>query len=97
MPGTAENDRLFCDLELARRLEAAEAHACARFVEARAKVSPGSGAAWTTVAGAYAMYDGVSSPLTQTFRLGLFQECGGGDLDKGSQPSDPIRRARRPA
>jgi GNAT superfamily N-acetyltransferase len=34
---------------------------------------PASGAQWMEVAGAYAMFDGVDSPCTQTFGLGLFQ------------------------
>jgi GNAT superfamily N-acetyltransferase len=62
----------FSDLALARRLERAEARANARFVEARAAVFPGSGAQWIEVAGAYAMFDTPSSPVTQTFGLGLF-------------------------
>ncbi len=65
--------RYFSDLDLSRRLERAEAHSNAMFVEARARISPLSGACWMEVAGAYAMYDGVSSPLTQTFGLGLFE------------------------
>jgi hypothetical protein len=64
---------LFSDLELSRRLERAEAHSNAKFVEARAKVFPQSGAQWIEVAGAYAMFDGVASPITQTFGLGLFE------------------------
>jgi hypothetical protein len=42
------------------------------FVEARARVSPEVGARWVEVAGAYATFDDVGSPLTQTFCLGLF-------------------------
>jgi hypothetical protein len=61
------------DLALARRLERAEGFANAGFVEARARVSPESGACWTEIAGAYAMFDGPRSPCTQTFGLGLFQ------------------------
>jgi hypothetical protein len=60
------------DTALARRLERAEAHANRRFVEARARLSPSVGAAWIDVDGAYAMFDGVDSPLTQTFGIGLF-------------------------
>ncbi len=63
---------VFSDQALSRRLERAEAEANARFVEARARVAPESGAQWISVAGAYAMFDGVSSPCTQTFGLGLF-------------------------
>ncbi len=59
------------DLGLARRLERAEAATNARFVEARARVSPARGAAWLDVHGTWAMFDGVGSPLTQTFGLGM--------------------------
>ena len=72
---------ILSDLMLSRRLERAEAHACAKFVEARAKVFPESGARWINVAGTYAMYDGVASPSTQTFGLGLFQEATSVELD----------------
>ncbi len=43
---------------------------------------PESGARWVEIAGAYAMYDGVRSPVTQTFGLGLFQSITGKDLDQ---------------
>lgn len=61
------------DLALSRKLERAEATANARFVEARARLEPASGACWIEVGGAYAMFDGANSPLSQTFGLGLFQ------------------------
>src|SRR6266571_6093002 len=67
---------------LACRLERAEAHANARFVEARARQVPGSGAQWIEIAGAYAMYAGARSPSTQTFGLGLFQMPAPADMDK---------------
>src|SRR5437773_828068 len=73
---------MFSDIALARRLERAEAHAGSRFVEARARVSPGSGAEWIDVAGAYAMFDGDRSPITQTFGLGIFQPATETDLDR---------------
>ncbi|MDF1501559.1 GNAT family N-acetyltransferase [Roseisolibacter sp. H3M3-2] len=60
------------DLALARRLERAEASANAAFVVARAEVAPAVGATWTDVAGTWAMFDGVGSPITQTFGFGLF-------------------------
>jgi hypothetical protein len=63
----------FADLALARRLERAEGHSSAKFIEARARLFPRLGAQWIEVAGAYAMYDGATSPLTQTFGLGMFQ------------------------
>ncbi|HUR32872.1 MAG TPA: GNAT family N-acetyltransferase [Vicinamibacterales bacterium] len=60
------------DLALARRLERAEGHANAQFVESRRRRVPALDACWTEVGGAWAMFDGVGSPLTQTFGLGLF-------------------------
>ena len=74
--------QLFTDHSLACRLERAEAVANARFVEARARVVPDSGAEWIEIAGAYAMYDGPRSPCTQTFGLGLFQMPSASDMDR---------------
>jgi GNAT superfamily N-acetyltransferase len=61
----------FADLDLARRLERTEASGNIEFVEARAKAFPDRGATWIEVAGTFAMFDGVGSPLTQTFGLGI--------------------------
>ena len=72
----------FSDVTLARRLERAEATAAAKFIEARARTSPQSDAAWIEVAGAYAMFDGKESPLTQTFGLGIFAEPSAEDLER---------------
>lgn len=63
---------IYADHHLAQRLERAEARSNAAFVETRAQLEPHSGAAWLEVAGAYALFDGPDSPLTQTFGLGLF-------------------------
>ena len=71
----------FASRELSQSLELAEAIGSSRFVEARARVFPDSGATWIEVAGARAMYDGATSPLTQTFGLGLFQPATAADLD----------------
>ncbi len=73
---------LVSDLALARRLERAEAQSNVEYVEARARIFPERGARWTEVAGAYAMYDGLKSPLTQTFGLGLFQPVAHPELEK---------------
>jgi GNAT superfamily N-acetyltransferase len=70
----------FADLALARRLERTEASANAAFAEARARHVPVSGACWREVAGAYAIFDGLGSPLTQTFGLGIFAEPADDDL-----------------
>ena len=60
------------DIALARRLERAEALSNIAFVEARARCMPALGATWHEVNGASAMFDGVGSPCTQTFGLGIF-------------------------
>jgi hypothetical protein len=72
----------FSDLALARRLERTEAKGNADFVEARARLFPDSGAEWIEVAGAYAMFDGLHSPCTQTFGLGMFDEVGAPELEQ---------------
>ena len=70
------------DLALAQRLEGAEAKANAAFVETRARTTPAIGAEWRDVAGTYAMFDGVGSPLTQSFGLGLFAPLTSEQLDE---------------
>ncbi len=64
---------ILADHSLSCRLERAEGLTNAEFVEARARLMPESGARWISVAGAWAMFDGVDSPWSQTFGLGLFQ------------------------
>lgn len=76
---------IFSDKALSQKLERTEARANADFVETRARLQPESGAAWIEVAGAYAMFDGVESPLTQTFGLGMFDEITGEHLAKLEQ------------
>jgi hypothetical protein len=56
----------------------------AELVEAYAKLCPESGARWIEVAGAYAMYDGVNSPCTQTFGLGFLADLGGRPIAQGA-------------
>lgn len=73
---------IFSDRNLSQKLERAEASANAAFVEARAKMFPESGAEWIEVAGAYAMFDGIESPCTQTFGLGIFDEITSKELDQ---------------
>jgi GNAT superfamily N-acetyltransferase len=69
------------DLALARRLESCEGKTNVAFVEARARLRPESGATWMGCAGAYAMFDGVGSPLTQSFCLGMFATPTAEDLE----------------
>ena len=78
---TGEESYPFSDLTLARRLEKTEARSNAEFVEARARAFPERGAQWIEVAGAYAMYDGATSPVTQTFGLGMFQPATSDEMD----------------
>jgi len=72
----------FADLNLSRRLEKTEAQGNVAFVEARAKAFPESKAEWIEVGGTYAMYDGPTSPISQTFGLGIFQPITPGELDQ---------------
>jgi GNAT superfamily N-acetyltransferase len=69
------------DLALAQRLERAEGTANKLFVDARARLFPDRGACWIEAAGAYAMFDGVESPLTQTFGLGLSGTPSAAEMD----------------
>ncbi|MGI9629207.1 MAG: hypothetical protein ACR2QM_20455 [Longimicrobiales bacterium] len=73
-PGAQPGGLIHCDQELGRRLEGAEGQSNADFVDARAIAFPEVGAEWTRIAGTYAMFDGVGSPTTQTFGLGVFEE-----------------------
>ncbi len=72
----------FADIDLARRMERTEAHGNVEFVEARAKAFPDRGATWIEVAGTFAMFDGVGSPITQTFGLGVFEPITAEQLDE---------------
>ena len=69
------------DLALSRRLERCEGKTNAAFIDARARLSPETGAQWIECAGAYALFDGVSSPLTQTFCLGISATPAAADLE----------------
>ena len=60
------------DVALSQRLERAEGSASAAYVESRARAVPSLGAEWRDFDGTYAMFDGVGSPLSQTFGFGLF-------------------------
>jgi GNAT superfamily N-acetyltransferase len=64
---------IFSDLALSRRLERAEGFACAQYAQTRRKQFPESHAEWIECAGAFAVFDRVNSPCTQTFGLGLFE------------------------
>jgi GNAT superfamily N-acetyltransferase len=73
---------LFSDIATSRRLERAEGFACAQHAEARRRLYPGSGAEWRQCGGAFAVFDGVNSPVTQTFSLGIFEGITAKTLDE---------------
>ena len=73
---------IFANLELAKRLEAAEAFSCAQFAVARKRLYPQSTSAWMKCAGATVVFDGVDAPTTQTFGLGLFEKLTPAALDE---------------
>ena len=73
---------IYSDRALSQKLERTEALANADFVDTRARLDPESGAEWIEAGGAYAMFDGVESPLTQTFGLGIFEPTTPEHLDE---------------
>jgi acetyltransferase (GNAT) family protein len=62
---------LLLNLELARRVEHAEAQAAVECAEALGRFRPASGAAVRRVAGGFAVYCGKDSPITQAVGMGL--------------------------
>jgi hypothetical protein len=62
---------LLLDLELARRIELAEACAAVEGAEAFGRMRPSGGSAVERIAGGYAVYCGANSPITQAVGLGL--------------------------
>lgn len=62
----------FMDLALSRRLERTEGAIAASFPAVRQQMAPELGATWRDFDGTYAIFDGIDSPMTQTFGLGVF-------------------------
>ena len=73
---------IYSDRELSKKLERTEGSANVDFVRTRAELHSGSGATWIEVGGTYAMFDGLDSPLTQTFGLGVFEDATAGQLEE---------------
>lgn len=71
----------YSNKSLSQKLERTEACANAEFVNAHLKMIPDSHVEWIDVNGTYVMFDGVESPLTQTFGLGLFNTLIDSDLE----------------
>jgi hypothetical protein len=82
MLATDQTTYPLADLVLARRLERAVGQSSAAIAETRARVFPTSGACWIEVAGAYVVFDGVNSPVTQTFGLGMLQPPTAADMER---------------
>lgn len=65
---------IYVDRTFSQKLERTEGRANAAFIETRAAIDHTCGSSWIKVGGTYGMFDGVESPLTQTFGLGIFEE-----------------------
>ncbi len=74
--------KIYSDKILSQQHEKTEARYNAEFLRSRLKMFPDSRAEWIEVEGTYAMFDGVESPLTQTFGLGLFEKLSLKTLEK---------------
>jgi len=72
----------FSDIALARRLERAEGNASSQFAAARRRLFPDAPSAWMECSGAFVIYDGADSPVTQSFGLGLWEPLSPAVLDK---------------
>ena len=74
--------KIYSDKILSQQLEKTEARYNAEFVRSRLKMFPNSGVEWIEVEGTYAMFDGLESPLTSTFGLGLFENLSLSTIEK---------------
>jgi GNAT superfamily N-acetyltransferase len=70
------------NLELARRIELAEAHAAVEGAETLRRLRPESGAAVERIAGGFAVYCGANSPITQAVGMGLDGPVSEEEFDK---------------
>lgn len=73
---------LFCDLDLARRIEGAEADGGREFAATHRLLFPDVQATTLAVAGGRATFVGADSPVTQAFALGLNGEVTNDDLQR---------------
>jgi len=72
----------FVDLDLARRMEMAEAHACRACAESFQRQHPDFPVAVQEIAVGFAVFAGVDSPVTQAIGVGLHGEVSDSDLDR---------------
>jgi hypothetical protein len=73
---------ILTDLELARRLEEAEAFTAEAYVRELARRRPGADVAVEEVAGGRAVFAGAGSPLTEVKAIGLHGPVSEADLDR---------------
>lgn len=93
------------DRSLSRRLELAEGRTSVAYVESRARLAPEVGAAWAEAGGAVALFDGVGSPITQTFGFGIAGPASADDLarldafldERGAPPFHEVSPLADPA
>jgi GNAT superfamily N-acetyltransferase len=72
----------FVDLELVRRLEAAESLAAKECAQFLARSKPETGATSIDIMGGVACFTGLGSPVTQAVALGLHGPVGGDEMDE---------------
>lgn len=72
----------FVDLDLVRRLEAAEAQAATECAQFLARKKPESAAVSIDIMGGMAVFTGVGSPVTQAVALGLHGAVSGVEMDE---------------
>jgi GNAT superfamily N-acetyltransferase len=86
---------LLLNLELARRIELAEAQAAVEGAETLGRLRPGSCAAVERIAGGFAVYCGANSPITQAVGIGLLGAVSEGEFDRLEQfygsREEPVR------
>lgn len=73
---------MFKDILLAQQLERTEGTVAASFVEARQRLMPERNSEWREIGGTMALYDGLESPMTQTFGLGIHTTATPDQLDE---------------
>ena len=78
---------LFADLNLARRLELADAAKHIDYAEARAKLLGTGCCAWERIGGGYAIFAGLDNPYSRVVGLGL-----DGPVSE-AEPSSSARRS----
>ena len=76
---------MLASAELAHRLEHAEGASCAGFADAHRTYKPDCGSEWRRIYGAWAVFDGVGAPTTQSFGLGLSGELLPSHLEETEQ------------